>query len=271
MTKSFRFGIVAAQPADAGAWLATARRAEDLGYDILLTPDNVSGVSPIPALAAAAAATTTLRVGSYVLAAPYRTPAQVAWDTAALNLLASGRFELGVGAGRPAAAQESEILGRAFGSFPERVDQVTATIAAAREGTPGVHVTVAASGPRLLEAVVGTADTIALGLGPDKDESALTEAVALVRDLAGERADDIELNVNLLAVGDESPPWLRQVVGADLAELAARGSAAVLTGTTEQMADRLRRRRDELGISYVVTNAAYLDALAPIVEQLAGT
>jgi hypothetical protein len=77
--------------------------------------------------------------------------------------------------------------------------------------------------------------------------------------------------VNLLAVGDQSPPWLRQAVGADLSELVARGSAAVLSGTTDQMVDRLRRRRDDLGISYVITNAAYLDALAPVVERLAGT
>jgi hypothetical protein len=136
---------------------------------------------------------------------------------------------------------------------------------------PGIRVVVAGSGPRLLAAVVSEVDTLALGLGPEKDGAALADTVALVRGLAGERADDIELNVNLLAVGDEAPPWLRQVVGADLSELAARGSAAVLTGSTGQMVDRLRRRRDDLGISYVVTNAAYLDALAPVVERLAGT
>lgn len=271
MDKAFRFGIVAAQPRDAQAWQATARHAEELGYDILLTPDNVGGVSPVPALAAAATATTSLRVGTYVLAAPYRPAAQVAWDAAALDLLSTGRFELGLGAGRPAAADEAATLGQPFGGFGERVDQVTTTIAAARERVPGIRILVAGSGPHLLSAVVESADTIALGLGPDKDESALADAVRLVRELAGGRADDIELNVNLLAVGDESPPWLRHVVGADLAELAANGSAAVLTGSTDEMVDRLRRRRDELGIGYVVTNAAYLDALAPVVERLAGT
>jgi probable F420-dependent oxidoreductase len=271
MDRSFRFGIVAAQPRDAAAWQATARRAEERGYDILLTPDNVRGVSPVPALAAAAAATTTLRVGTYVLAAPYRPAAQVAWDAAALDLLSTGRFELGVGAGRPAAADEAAQLGQPFGGFADRVAQVTATIAAVRERVPGSRILVAGSGPRLLRAVVEQADTIALGLGPDKDESALADVVRLVHELAGSRADEIELNVNLLAVGDESPPWLRQVVGQHLAELAAKKSAAVLTGSTEQMVDCLRRRRDELGISYVVTNAWFVDALAPVVEQLAGT
>jgi probable F420-dependent oxidoreductase len=271
MDKTFRFGIVAAQPTDAQAWQSTARRAEERGYDILLTPDNVTGLSPVPALAAAAMATTTLRLGTYVLAAPYRPAAQVAWDAAALDLLSRGRFELGVGAGRPAAADEAATLGRVFGDFGDRVAQVTATIDAALERVPGLRVLVAGSGPRLLSAVLARADTIALGLGPDKDEAALADAVRLVRGLAGSRADKIELNVNLLAVGDETPPWLRRVVGADLSELAAHGSAAVLTGSRDQMVDRLRRRRDELGISYVVTNAAFLEALAPVVEQLAGT
>ena len=271
MDKTFRFGIVAAQPTDAHAWRSTARRAEELGYDILLTPDNVGGLSPVPALAAAATATTTLRVGTYVLAAPYRPAAQVAWDAAALDLLSTGRFELGVGAGRPAAAEEAAILGQAFGDFGDRVAQVTGTIDAALERAPGLRVLVAGSGPRLLSAVIDRADTLALGLGPDKDETALADAVRLVRGLAGSRADEIELNVNLLAVGAEPPSWLRQVVGADLAELAARGSAAVLPGSRDQMVHRLRRRRDDLGISYVVTNAAYLETLAPVVEQLAGT
>jgi probable F420-dependent oxidoreductase len=271
MNRPFRFGIVAAQPPDAQAWLATARRAEDLGYDVLLTPDNVSGLSPVPALAAAAAVTTRLRVGTYVLAAPYRPAAQVAWDAAALDLLSAGRFELGLGAGRPAAAAEAARLGRPFGGGGERVEQVADAVSAARERVPGLRVVVAGTGPRLLARIVSDVDTLALGHAPDKDESALAGTVRLVRDLAGERADDIELNINLLAVGDESPPWLRQVVGADLSELVARGSASVLTGSTDQMVDRLRRRRDEFGISYVVTNAAFLDALAPVVERLAAT
>ena len=55
-----------------------------------------------------------------------------------------------------------------------------------------------------------------------------------------------------------------------MAELAAQGSAAVLTGSVEQMADTLQRRRDAFGISYVVTNAAFMTALAPVVERLAG-
>jgi alkanesulfonate monooxygenase SsuD/methylene tetrahydromethanopterin reductase-like flavin-dependent oxidoreductase (luciferase family) len=175
MDRTFRFGVVAAGAQDGRQWSALAQRVEQLGYDILLTPDNLSGVSPLPALAAAAAVTSTLRVGSYVLAAPYRPPAQVAWDTAAMAALSDGRFELGIGAGRPAAAGEAGLLGREFGRFDERVAEVAPTIHAVRERVPSQRVLVAGSGRRLLELAAAQADSIAIGLGPEADEGALTE------------------------------------------------------------------------------------------------
>ncbi|MET8862406.1 LLM class flavin-dependent oxidoreductase [Nonomuraea sp. NPDC004580] len=63
----FRFGTVAGRAPDAGVWTGLARRAESLGYATLLAPDTLGTFSPFPALAAAAAATTSLRVGTYVL------------------------------------------------------------------------------------------------------------------------------------------------------------------------------------------------------------
>ncbi len=63
-------------------------------------PDHLgSQLSPIAALMAAAAATTRLRVGSYVLANDYRHPLVLAREAATLDLLSGGRFELGLGAG----------------------------------------------------------------------------------------------------------------------------------------------------------------------------
>ena len=93
----------------------------------------------------------------------------------------------------------------------------------------------AGSGDRLLQLAAEQADIVALGLPPQAGEDALAAKAARLRELAGERFDQIELNVNLLAIGDETPPWLRQYIGADVAELAAQGSAAVLTGSVEQM------------------------------------
>ncbi len=73
MTKPFRFAVQAT-PRDGDQWLATARRAEELGYSSLLMPDGTQLLSPLPALALAAGATASLHVGTWVLASPLRPP-----------------------------------------------------------------------------------------------------------------------------------------------------------------------------------------------------
>jgi probable F420-dependent oxidoreductase len=274
--RRFRFGLVAAAARSGEEWAALARRAEDLGYATLLIPDTANTLAPFPAAAAAAAATTSLRVGTYVLAAPLRPPAVVAWETATLALLTSGRFELGLGAGRPDAEADAARLGVPYGSPGERVAQVEAVIHAVRERAaaqqqPAPRMLVAAAGPRLLGLAAREADTVAFGLGPQVGDDGLAAAVATVRAAAGDRWDALELSCNLLAVGEEIPPWLRQFLDVDVAELAAAGSIAVLTGTTEEMADRLARRREDAGVSYVTVNSGFADQLAPVVERLSGT
>jgi len=73
-TRPFRFAAVSLPEGSGAQWRATARQVEDLGYSTLLMPDGVHLPSPIPSLAVAATATTTLRVGTFVLAASLRTP-----------------------------------------------------------------------------------------------------------------------------------------------------------------------------------------------------
>jgi alkanesulfonate monooxygenase SsuD/methylene tetrahydromethanopterin reductase-like flavin-dependent oxidoreductase (luciferase family) len=120
--RAFRFGVVAAQAASGAAWAETACRAEALGFATLVIPDTLQhSLSPFPALAAAAAATQTLRVGSYVLANDLRNPVLLAKDAATLDFLSGGRFELGIGAGRPGAEADYRAAGLAFGSGGVRV------------------------------------------------------------------------------------------------------------------------------------------------------
>ena len=89
--KAFRFGVVAAPQGGGSQWRETARRVEELGYATLLTPDNLRLPAPTVSLAIAAAVTSTLRVGTYVLAIPLRTPRAAAWDAHSLaNLLPAG-------------------------------------------------------------------------------------------------------------------------------------------------------------------------------------
>src|SRR5947199_8798905 len=94
--RPFRFGVVVAQARSGEEWAEKARRIEALGYATLIVPDNIEHtLAPFPALAVAAAATRTLRVGSYVYANDYRNPVVLAKDAATLDFLPGGRFELG--------------------------------------------------------------------------------------------------------------------------------------------------------------------------------
>ena len=96
----FRFGVQASGPTTAGEWAELARKVEGLGYSTLTCADHLDEqFAPIPALTAAASATTTLRVGAMVLANDYRHPVLAAKEAATLDVLSEGRFEFGLGAG----------------------------------------------------------------------------------------------------------------------------------------------------------------------------
>ncbi|GGP10255.1 LLM class flavin-dependent oxidoreductase [Nonomuraea glycinis] len=258
----FRFGVVAGHAPDAGAWAGLARRAESLGYDTLLVPDTLGTLSPFAAGAAAATATTTLGVGTYVLCAPLRTPEAVAWETATLRTLSGGRFELGLGAGRPDAAADAVRLGVDYGTPSRRIDRLERTLDAVED----VPILIAATGPKMLRLAAARARTVALGLPPHSTEEHLAAKLDELYELAGDRFKELELNINLAVVGDEQPAWTVSRFGALDATAVGR-----LSGTVEQMVDRLNRRRDKLGVSYVSVNGQFLEQFAPVVERLAGT
>ncbi|MDL4770862.1 MULTISPECIES: LLM class flavin-dependent oxidoreductase [Thermomonosporaceae] len=276
--RPFRFGVMAGGARDGAAWAALARHAEDLGYATFLTADTVATPAPAIALAAAAAATTTLRVGTFVLSAAARPVNLVAWEAASLAFATGDRFELGVGAGRPGGEADAELLGVPYGGAAERVARVGRVIDAVAAPPPGAfagtgrppRVLVAASRPRMLELAAARADTVAFGVPPLTGEAGLARLVRTVRDAAGERFGRVELCTSVHVVGDEVPDWLAARMGVGFAELAEAGSIALLAGTPREMADRLERRRDELGISYVTVPSAFAGRLAPVVERLAG-
>ncbi|HEX8803450.1 MAG TPA: LLM class flavin-dependent oxidoreductase, partial [Acidimicrobiales bacterium] len=98
--RPFRFGIQLSYAPTAADWAELARKAEDLGYSTLFVPDHFGAqLAPVPALAAAADATTQLRVGTLVLDNDYRHPVVTAKELASLDLLSDGRLEVGIGAG----------------------------------------------------------------------------------------------------------------------------------------------------------------------------
>ena len=87
--------------------------SERLGFDhAWLTEHHFieDGYSPsvFPIGAAVAVRTGRIRIGTFLLLLPLHNPVQVAEDTAALDLLSQGRFDLGVGLGYRRAEFESQ-------------------------------------------------------------------------------------------------------------------------------------------------------------------
>ncbi|MFF0147815.1 alkanesulfonate monooxygenase SsuD/methylene tetrahydromethanopterin reductase-like flavin-dependent oxidoreductase (luciferase family) [Amycolatopsis sulphurea] len=269
-TKPFRFGVVAAAQGGAAQWRETARRAEDLGYSILLSPDNLHLPTPTAALAVAAAVTDTLRVGSFVLASPLRTPRAAAWEAHSLSVVTDRRFELGIGTGIPAMREAAAELGLPYGTGAERLAQVADTITHLRtlDGAEHTPVLLAAGGPRARRLGGERADIVTLADKPLTSRADFAAHAAEIRAAAGDR--EVELAMNVFVVGDEAPPWIRSFIGADAATLREHDSLAILPGDPAAAADELERRRAEYGVSYVSVNGAFLTEFAPIVARLSG-
>lgn len=271
--RAFRFGVVATPQGGGEAWRSTARRVAELGYATLLMPDGLQLLSPLPSLAVAASVTTALHVGTFVMASPLRTPRAAAWDAHTLSVLTDGRFEFGIGTGRPEAVRQSvELLGLPPTSAAQRLAQLEQTIDHLREldGDRHTPVLMAAGGPRARAVAAAKADIVTLATAPLTGRDEVARMAAELRDAAGDRAERIELAMNIFVVGEEVPPWMQEFVGADAATLVERDSLTMLRGSTRQMADELRRRRDEFGVSYVSVNSAFVEAMAPVVELLTG-
>lgn len=270
--REFRFAVQAV-PRTGDQWLSTARRAEELGYSTLLTADGMQLLSPLPALALAAGATTSLRVGTFVLASSLRAPRLAAWDAHALSLLTGGRFEFGIGTGRPDVAQQAaELLGQPETTAAQRLDLAEQAIDELRALDEDRHtpVLMAAGGPKARAVAAAKADIVTLAVGPLTDREEVARLAAEVRSAAGDRADSIEFASPVFVVGDEAPPWVAPFLQADMATLVARDSLMILRGSPKAIATELERRRDSLGISYVTVNAVFMEELAPVVELLAG-
>jgi alkanesulfonate monooxygenase SsuD/methylene tetrahydromethanopterin reductase-like flavin-dependent oxidoreductase (luciferase family) len=260
-THPLRFGVVAGRPASGAAWAAAARRVEDLGYDLLLVPDTMSTPSPFPALAAAAAVTTRVRVGSWVLASPLRTAGAVVRESSALQQLSDGRFELGIGTGRFDAEEEARRLGAEWGPAGRRLAQVVDAVAAVRASVvPVPPITVAATGPRALAVAGRIGDTVALAL-------AATATVDEVR-AAGDRvrqSGEAALALQVGGVGGRWAGWLARSAPAD--DVAER-SAGFLRGDAAAMAEQLAAMSAATGVTTFPVAQEHAEVFAPVLALL---
>jgi alkanesulfonate monooxygenase SsuD/methylene tetrahydromethanopterin reductase-like flavin-dependent oxidoreductase (luciferase family) len=243
------------------------RRIADAGYSTLLMPD-VPQWQPAPGpTLALAAALANIRVGTWVYASPVRPPWITAWEAHSLSVLTEGRFEMGVGTGRPGIEDQLRELGLPVVPPSERLAQVRATVRSLRDlDGPSLHtpVAMAVRGPRAQALAAEVADTVTFVQLPGE---ARGEVARLARDFRAIR--DVELALHVSVIGDTVAPFMAPP-DTDPAALRAADSLAILPDDPAAAAEEIQRRREEIGFSYVVVGAAVADALAPVVAELAG-
>ncbi len=308
MTKPFRFGLGMSFADSQHAFTEAAKRAEDQGYSILLVPDHLGAFSPAVAVTAAAAATSTLRVGSFVLNNDFRHPTIVAQETATIDLLTDGRYELGIGAGWNKPEYDEAGVDYDLGSV--RIRRMEESITILRKLFAGETVTVegefyslndhtlqplppqgadlpvmiGGNGDKMLTAAARHADivgftgfTMVRGV-PQMSHfttDQLGERVAFVREQLGNRAESTEFNALIQrAVITDDPTAAAEEFRTNWGEDAPPledilDSPFVFFGTVASIADQIRAIRDRIGISYWVAAGARAEGFEAIVEVLA--
>ena len=293
MARALRFSTQLGGAPSGPEWIARVRFLENAGYDAVLMPDHVIGgaMAPLIALSAAAVATERVRLGTLVIDNDFRNPLMLAREIATLDVLSGGRVELGIGAGW--AIRDNESLGIPYDRGRVRVERLAEAIAVMKRFFTEDEVThegrfyrhtkaqcrpktvqkphppflIAGGGPMLLSLAGKEADIVQiLGLFDrdghlrDAREStyeAAEEKVAWVRDAAGDRFGRIELSMFQDVVLTDDP---------------AQRSTSIYrpTGTIDHVREHLLRLARELGITYFTLRGPHVDALAPLVRELAG-
>lgn len=307
--RRFRFAVQLTRPLPDLTWSESARHIEELGYSALFVPDHFGDqLAPIVALSTAAEATSTLKVGALVFDNDYRHPVTLATEMATLDLLTSGRVELGLGAGWMATDYEQsgipydppkvrvdrfeeaiQVIAGMFGDGPFSFEGEHYTIAGL-DGQPapatpgGPPLLIGGGGKRVLSIAARHADIVGVNpnlkagvIGPDAVLDALAPSVdqklEWVRQAAGDRFDDIELNVLsfIQDITDDSAGAagvIAEMFGVSADEVL--DVPAVLIGSIPELTERLQARRERWGFSYYVFQADAVDKMAPLVAELTG-
>ncbi len=263
-------------------------------------------LAAVPAMAVAAEATDQLRIGCRVFCIDYRHPVMLAKEAATLDLFSDGRLELGLGAGW--LRGEYEAAGIDFDPASVRIDRLAETVRVIKalmgDGQPSVHgehvhiegfegapkpvqkphppIMIGGGSKRVLSLAAREANIVSFNfnnragvIGPDGVRSATEELTAKkvgwVREAAGERADDLELEVGayFTFVTDDAAGVAKGMGGAfGLSSQDMVHHPHALIGTVDAICEELERRRETLGISYVTVGDTVMEAFAPVVAKL---
>lgn len=280
---------VQAAPRDADSWLSLAVDAERAGFDTLYVADHPgSGPAPFVALAAAAAVTERVRLGTCVLNSGMWEPLSLANEAATLDLVSNGRALLGIGAGH--TPSEWTASGRAYPSAGERVDRMIeivdattallegdvvtrtgrhvvlddASLSEPRPVQDRVPLMIGGNGDRVLRFAAERADIVGVsGLGKtlaDGHRHAIDWSPAELRRIAELTAGcHVEALVQHVEITDDAAGAAERLASAIEGATADDLLAApfVWIGTVDEIAESLIGFESELGIGrYVVREAA---------------
>ena len=309
--RKFRFGVGCSKARSRKEFTELARKVESLGYSTLFVPDHFvdHDLAPTVALAHAAAVTDDLRIGTFVLGNDYKHPVVCAREMASLDLLSDGRLELGIGAGWMTADYEKAgiPLDRPSVRIARLAEAITVMKGLFAEGPfsfAGEYYTitdlegmpkpvqqplpffVGGGAPKILGLAAREAQIVGInanlrsgdGSSPETAKSLAPaetdKKVAWVRDAAGARFDDLELQtlVGFVYIKDDAPAIVDGIAGAfDVSPEDARLAPPCLVGRSEdEVVESLEERRERWQISYHVIDDNAVDVFAPIVARLAG-
>ena len=273
MSKDFRFGIGLRSIRSADRLREKVRKFEGLGFDVVHFPDHIGAPAPFPAMVAAADAARTIRVGTFVLNAAFYSPALLARDAVDTDLLSDGRLELGLGTGY--VREEFEAAEIPYPTAGERVAHLRHVTTYLKRTAPSIPLLIAGNGDKVLTIAAQHADIIGLtggGLPENVGDDPMAERVDFVRAAAGDRFDQLELNLAITAVPTDSSGipdlTLTRAYFPEASDEQLRAMPTVLTGTPRDIADTLRERRDTYGVTYLTVQDYPGEYFAQVIDLL---
>jgi probable F420-dependent oxidoreductase len=271
VAKDFRFSMSMRFYKSRERLLEKAKRAEDAGFDILCVPDHLGAAAPTPTLTAVAMATTSLRLGMYVLNASFYKPALLSRDLGAVDLLSDGRVEIGLGTGY--VREEFEAAEIPYPSAGARVDYLEHMTKYFKEHHPRMPILIAGNGDRVMTLAAQHADIIGLtGSKVRAVDDPFAERVDFVRNAAGDRFDSLELNLAITAMprdGETAPDLkLTRSYASELSEEEILSMPSVLSGSPPEIADTLREYREKYGVTCFTVQDNHLDNFSKVIAEL---
>jgi probable F420-dependent oxidoreductase len=322
MSHPFRFGLQAYAPESGKQWRELARKAESIGFSSFHLADHIIGPGPalaatghpvqtvaaIPAMAVAAEATSTIKVGCRVLCVDYRNPVMLAKEVATLDFFSEGRLELGLGAGWLQGEYEAvgipfdragvrldrfeEVIGLLRASFAEGELNIDTTHvhAVGFEAVPkpftksGPPIMIGGGAQRILAIAGREADIVSLNfnnssgkLGAEGIGSSTAEhtdqKIQWIRNGAGDRFDQIEIEIAAyftVVTPDGAGTRAKMAPMFGMTPEVFAEHPNVLIGSVDEICDRIVERRERFGISYTSFGASVMDSVIPVVERLSG-